>query len=181
MNNRKILNGFYAMLGSFQQSGEIMRTVDKLDKIGPDKVAELLVQSGLSPEQAREILSFTSITGTNEEVLTALEGYRGRNEVFDLGLDELNASARRGGVAMEKSKRRRSYARAYYRLSVLCLAAMVTARLILLMIDVIQLQIQTAGAFSIPRERGNLGIHRLGAENLDRSRKGEKNHVDLQV
>ena len=38
---------------------------------------------------------------------------------------------------MEKSKRRRSYARAYYRLSVLCLAAMVTARLILLMIDVI--------------------------------------------
>ena len=79
------------MLGLSQQSGEIMRTVDKLDKIGPDKVAELLVQSGLSPEQAREILSFTSITGTNEEVLTALEGYRGRNEVFDLGLDELNA------------------------------------------------------------------------------------------
>ena len=91
VNNRKILNGFYAMLGLSQQSGEIMRTVDKLDKIGPDKVAELLVQSGLSPEQAREILSFTSITGTNEEVLTALEGYRGRNEVFDLGLDELNA------------------------------------------------------------------------------------------
>ena len=91
VNNRKILNGFYAMLGLSQQSGEIMRTVDKLDKIGPDKVAELLVQSGFSPEQAREILSFTSITGTNEEVLTALEGYRGRNEVFDLGLDELNA------------------------------------------------------------------------------------------
>ena len=88
VNNRKILNGFYAMLGLSQQSGEIMRTVDKLDKIGPDKVAELLVQSGLSPEQAREILSFTSITGTNEEVLTALEGYRGRNEIFDQGLEE---------------------------------------------------------------------------------------------
>ncbi len=91
VNNRKILNGFYSMLGLTEQSGDVMRTVDKLDKIGPDKVAELLVQSGLSPEQAREILSFTSITGTNEEVLTALEGYRGRNEVFDLGLDELNA------------------------------------------------------------------------------------------
>ena len=91
VNNRKILNGFYAMLGLSEQSGEIMRTVDKLDKIGPDKVAELLVESGLSPEQAREILSFTSITGTNGEVLAALEGYRGRNEVFDLGLDELNA------------------------------------------------------------------------------------------
>lgn len=52
---------------------------------------------------------------------------------------------------MEKSKRRRAYARSYYRLSVLCLAAMVTARLILLMIDVIQLQIQTVGAFSTLR------------------------------
>ena len=38
VNNRKILNGFYAMLGLSQQSGDIMRTVDKLDKIGPDKV-----------------------------------------------------------------------------------------------------------------------------------------------
>ena len=51
---------------------------------------------------------------------------------------------------MEKRKKRRAYARSYYRLSVLFLAAMVTARLILLMIDVIQLQIQTVGAFSIP-------------------------------
>lgn len=69
------------------------------------------------------------------------------------GLDEAERVRETGGVAMEKSKRRRRYARAYYRLSVLCLAAMVTARLILLMIDVIQLQIQTAGAFSIPRAR----------------------------
>ena len=72
------------MLGLSQQSGEIMRTVDKLDKIGPDKVAELLVQSGLSPEQAREILSLPpspAPTGGPDR----LEGYRGRNEVFDLG------------------------------------------------------------------------------------------------
>ena len=38
MNNRKILNGFYAMLGLTEQAGDIMRTVDKLDKIGPEKV-----------------------------------------------------------------------------------------------------------------------------------------------
>ena len=35
VNNRKILNGFYAMLGLTDRSGDIMRTVDKLDKIGP--------------------------------------------------------------------------------------------------------------------------------------------------
>ena len=92
VNNRKILNGFYAMLGLSEQSGDIMRTVDKLDKIGAEKVRTLLVEEcGLADESADEILRFIAIRGTNAEVLTALEGYRSRNEVFDLGLDELTA------------------------------------------------------------------------------------------
>ena len=90
VNNRKILNGFYAMLGLTEQSGDIMRTVDKLDKIGPDKVRGLLTgELGLTEEAAGDILRFIAITGSNQEVLTALEGYRGRNEVFDTGLTEL--------------------------------------------------------------------------------------------
>ena len=92
VNNRKILNGFYAMLGLSEKSGDIMRTVDKLDKIGAEKVAAILVDDcGLSAEQAAEILKFIAIRGTNAEVLTALEGYAGRNEIFDLGLGELKA------------------------------------------------------------------------------------------
>ena len=92
MNNRKILNGFYAMLGLTEKSGDIMRTVDKLDKIGPEKVKAILMDEeiALSEEQASEILKFIAITGTNEEVLAALEGYQNRNEVFDEGLTELN-------------------------------------------------------------------------------------------
>ena len=90
VNNRKILNGFYAMLGLTEQSGDIMRTVDKLDKIGPDKVRGLLTgELGLTEEAAGDILRFIAITGSNQEVLTALEGYRDRNEVFDAGLTEL--------------------------------------------------------------------------------------------
>ena len=89
VNNRKILNGFYAMLGLTQQSGEIMRTVDKLDKIGASKVKELLVEGGVSEDSAQEILHFIGISGGNQAVLAALETYRGRNEVFDAGLDEL--------------------------------------------------------------------------------------------
>ena len=90
VNNRKILNGFYAMLGLTEQSGDIMRTVDKLDKIGPDKVRGLLTgELGLTEAAAGDILRFIAITGSNQEVLTALEGYRGRNEVFDAGLTEL--------------------------------------------------------------------------------------------
>ena len=90
VNNRKILNGFYAMLGLTEQSGAIMRTVDKLDKIGPDKVQELLLSDcGLQEDQAAEILKFIAITGSNAEVLAALEGYMGRHELFDTGLSEL--------------------------------------------------------------------------------------------
>ena len=92
VNNRKILNGFYAMLGLSEKSGEIMRTVDKLDKIGTEKVRALLTEAcELSGEQADEILKFIAIRGTNAEVLAALEGYLGRNEVFDLGFRELTA------------------------------------------------------------------------------------------
>ena len=92
VNNRKILNGFYAMLGLSEKSGEIMRTVDKLDKIGAEKVkAILLSDCGLNDEQADEILKFIAIAGTNAEVLAALEGYQGRNEIFDMGLAELKA------------------------------------------------------------------------------------------
>ena len=91
VNNRKILNGFYAMLGLTEQSGDIMRTVDKLDKIGADKVRTLLVdECGVSADSAGEILKFIAITGGNEQVLAALESYRGRSEVFDEGLDQLN-------------------------------------------------------------------------------------------
>ncbi len=92
VNNRKILNGFYSMLGLTEKSGDIMRTVDKLDKIGAEKVKTLLMGEGieLSEEQADEILKFIAIAGSNAEVLNALEGYKGRDEVFDLGLSELN-------------------------------------------------------------------------------------------
>ena len=92
VNNRKILNGFYAMLGLSEKSADIMRTVDKLDKIGAEKVAAILVdENGLCREQADEILKFIAITGANATVLAALEAYCGRNELFDLGFAELKA------------------------------------------------------------------------------------------
>ena len=82
VNNRKILNGFYAMLGLTEKSADVMRTVDKLDKIGPEKVKTILVEDfAVSEADADEILKFIAIKGSNEEVLTALEGYTGRNEI----------------------------------------------------------------------------------------------------
>ena len=92
VNNRKVLNGFYAMLGLMDKAGDVMRTVDKLPKIGADKVRELLTgeEIALTQEQAEEILRFISITGSNKHVLDSLEAYRGRHQLFDQGLDELS-------------------------------------------------------------------------------------------
>ncbi len=89
VNNRKLLNGFYGMLGLSDRAGDILRTVDKLDKIGPEKDAALLrEEGGLDEAQAAEILRFLTVEG---DALAALEAYRGRSEAFDEGLDELRA------------------------------------------------------------------------------------------
>ena len=93
VNNRKLLNGFYALLGLSDKSGDIMRTVDKLDKIGADNVRKILLDEGISQEQTDEILRFMDIKGCNAEVLAKLDAWRGQNEIFDLGLTELTAVA----------------------------------------------------------------------------------------
>ncbi len=90
VNNRKILGGFYSMLGLSEKAGDIMRTVDKLEKIGPEKVTEILTEDlGVSDADAEAILSFISIRGSNGQVLEALEAWRGRDALFDQGLEEL--------------------------------------------------------------------------------------------
>ena len=95
VNNRKILNGFYDMLGLLARSGEIMRTVDKLDKIGAEKVGLLLHDElDLGQDNVGDIMEFISIKGSNAQVLAALEEYRGRSELFDTGLDELTTVAK---------------------------------------------------------------------------------------
>ena len=90
VNNRKVLNGFFAILGLSEQAGDVLRTIDKLDKIGADKVRELLTYTcGVTGENADEILRFIACPGTSADKLAFLEQYRGRSDVFDTGLDEL--------------------------------------------------------------------------------------------
>ena len=90
VNNRKLLNGFYAMNGMSEKAGEIMRTVDKLDKLGEAKVKQLLVDEvKMYPDKAENVLDFMAITGSNAEVIARLEDYRGMDAQFDQGLDEL--------------------------------------------------------------------------------------------
>ena len=90
VNNRKLLNGFYAMNGMSEKAGEIMRTVDKLDKIGAQKVKELLIEEvKMLPDKSENVLDFMAIQGDNAYVISRLEDYRGMDPLFDEGLDEL--------------------------------------------------------------------------------------------
>ena len=95
VNNRKLLTGFYSMNGMSEKSAEIMRTVDKMDKIGAEKVRQLLIDEvKMLPCKAENVLDFMAIRGTNAEVLSALERYRGMDATFDEGLDELGCVVR---------------------------------------------------------------------------------------
>lgn len=90
INNRKVLNGLFAILGLAEKAGDVMRTIDKLEKIGEDKVKEILSQDfGVNAAVAAELLTFIATPGGTAGILAALEGYKGRNEVFDEGASEL--------------------------------------------------------------------------------------------
>ena len=94
INNRKVLNGFFAILGLTEQAGDVMRTIDKLEKIGADKVKAILTEDFSVPAAtADELLAFIQTPGGTEGILAALEGYKGKNEVFDQGADELKTVA----------------------------------------------------------------------------------------
>ena len=89
VNNRKVLNGFFAILGLSDKAADVMRTIDKLEKIGADKVTEALVEFGITASDAKKIIDFISVSGDSASVLAELEKYKGQNETFDLGASEL--------------------------------------------------------------------------------------------
>jgi len=90
INNRKALNGFFEIVGvSGSKTAEVMRVVDKLDKIGAEKLAGMLTDElGLSAKQADEIIGFVTYKG---DPFVVMDKYRGRNAAFDLGMDELGS------------------------------------------------------------------------------------------
>ena len=90
VNNRKVLSGLLERVELAEKSAEVLRALDKLAKIGPDKVAEEMQQSAAATEaQAREVLALAAIEGSNEEVLAALEPLVGSSETGARGLAEL--------------------------------------------------------------------------------------------
>jgi histidyl-tRNA synthetase len=74
LNNRLLLTGLLERLDLAQRAADILRVLDKLAKIGPDRVAEEMIESaGATPEQARQVLRLAEIGGSNDEVLRQVE------------------------------------------------------------------------------------------------------------
>ncbi len=90
INNRKILTGFFEMQSLADKTEDVLRIIDKLDKIGKQKVIEELSDLGVSNEKSVEILEFIGTCGTNEEKLNAAKKYTGKNEIYDNGYEELS-------------------------------------------------------------------------------------------
>lgn len=94
MNNRKVLNGFFALIGLQENAGDIMRAVDRLDKIGAEAVRALITDEIAVPAgKADELMRFIGFKGDTKEKLAFLEGYSGRSPIFDEGLRELHTVA----------------------------------------------------------------------------------------
>ena len=88
LNNRKILNGFFASL-DIDDLTSVLRAVDKFDKIGRENVIKELVENGVSEEVAEKILDFIAIEGSNDEIFAQLHDLKIENPVFNEGLEEL--------------------------------------------------------------------------------------------
>ena len=87
VNNRKVLNGLFELLGLTEKAGDVMRTIDKLEKIGPEKVRALLVNDFAVPDDAAgQLLDLLSTA----DPMAALDAYKGKNELFDRGVEELS-------------------------------------------------------------------------------------------
>ena len=88
INNRKLLNGFFEAL-EIEDKSDVLRIIDKIDKIGVSTATTELLSGGLSNKVVKKILEFINITGSNQEILLLLENLNISNDSFKTGISEL--------------------------------------------------------------------------------------------
>ena len=89
INNRKLLNGLFDSLNLSNVSGDIMRIVDKIAKIGKENVIKELKELNIDDDSINKIISFIEISGNTDEKLSLLKDLKIENETFSNGLTEL--------------------------------------------------------------------------------------------
>ncbi len=89
ISNRKILTGFLNALQVAEKSGDIYNIIDHAEKVEPEQTREALLELGLAEEIVAKILSFISISGDKNEVLSELEALEVEDEMLKEGVSEL--------------------------------------------------------------------------------------------
>lgn len=108
VNNRKVLSGLLERIGLADKSAPVLGALDKLRKIGAERVAdEIVTGAAATPEQAREVLKLAELAGSNEQILKQLEPLVAGNETGQTGvarLAEMLAAVKAAGVPEERLK-----------------------------------------------------------------------------
>jgi histidyl-tRNA synthetase len=89
LNNRMILNGFFEGIGLKDVSRDVLRTIDKMEKITREELVVELKKIGLDESQVERVLEFTNIKGSNDEILEQLRQLDVESEQFDEGVSKL--------------------------------------------------------------------------------------------
>ena len=89
INNRRILNGLFQDINQQENATEILRIIDKIEKIGKDAVVEELQKIGLQEEQINNIINFLQIEGSTDEKIEQLENLNIKNDTYQKGIFEL--------------------------------------------------------------------------------------------
>lgn len=89
INNRRVLNGFFENLGLEDKISDILRNIDKIEKIGKDNVIKELIDLGITEDKISDIIDFITISGTADEKIAALKNMSVENEKFSEGVKEL--------------------------------------------------------------------------------------------
>ena len=89
ISNRKVLTGLVESFGYAEKTDEVLRIVDKLEKIGKESVIDELVKTGLDLAGANKVIEFVKIFGSNSEILEQLKKMEILNSTFDEGVAEL--------------------------------------------------------------------------------------------
>lgn len=89
INNRKILNGMFEALDLSEKSADILRIIDKIEKIGKENVIKELKEIEVKDEQIDTIIKFLEINGTSDEKIESLKNLGINTEAFKQGVNEL--------------------------------------------------------------------------------------------
>jgi histidyl-tRNA synthetase len=104
INSRKLLTALAKLCGGADKMIDITVAIDKLDKIGLDKVKEELAQRGLTAAQVTIIESYLAISGNNDEKLAAINKLLGNSEIGKKGIEEIQYLTGGSGLSIQDSR-----------------------------------------------------------------------------